>query len=284
MAGLAAEVVVVDDASTDGSVAAMARRFPEVRTYRPRRRRGASAAKDLAARRARGDVLVFLDGHCKPEPWAIERLVNDVETFDGTVVATPRIPNLDPVTWQARNDQVGFGYGLDLEQLDCGWVALDELRARDGYYESPALCGCSFAVSRRLYFDLRGFDPDMVDWGVEDLDFSLKAWLVGEGILHNPYASIAHRFQSTFANYTVRSTAIPINQLRSARKNLGDTAWDDWLRRFRARLGEKEWQEAWAGFCRRRRSVEKERRYLFRRRRRDEYWYALRFGLAWPAR
>jgi hypothetical protein len=29
-----------------------------------------------------------------------------------------------------------------------------------------------------------GFDPDMLRWGVEDLDFSLKCWLAGQGTVH----------------------------------------------------------------------------------------------------
>jgi hypothetical protein len=137
-------------------------------------------------------------------------------------------------------------------------------------------------VGRDLYFKLRGFDRHMVDWGVEDLDFGLKAWLVGEGILHNPHASIGHRFRTDFQQYSVRNEAIPINQLRLGRKNLGDRAWEEWLPRFRARLGEAEWQAAWNGYSKRRRSVEKERRYLLSARKRDEYWYAFCFGLSWP--
>ena len=48
--------------------------------------------KDLGARHARGDVLVFLDGHCKPESGAIERLVADVEQLAGQAIVIPSIP------------------------------------------------------------------------------------------------------------------------------------------------------------------------------------------------
>jgi glycosyltransferase involved in cell wall biosynthesis len=281
--GLEAEIVVADDASSDGSVEKVARRFPLVRTFGHRRRRGTSSTKDLGARKARGEVLVFLDAHCNPEPWALERLVNDVENFDGTVVVTPQVPNLDPATWRNRDNQVGFGYGLDLERLEPDWLELHQMRRREGYYESPALCGCCFAVSRDLYFKLRGFDRNMVDWGVEDLDFGLKAWFVGEGILHDPHAVIGHRFRTDFAQYSVRDEAITINQLRLGRKHLGDRAWEEWLPSFRARLSDAEWRAAWAGFSRRRRSAERERRWLLAERKRDEYWYAFRFALSWPS-
>lgn len=77
--GLQFEIVVADDASWDGCVAEAQRRFPEIRLVRHDERRGASPTKDLGARHARGDVLIFLDSHVKPESGALERLVEDVE-------------------------------------------------------------------------------------------------------------------------------------------------------------------------------------------------------------
>src|SRR5262245_48716131 len=85
-AGLDYEIVVADDCSDDGSVTEMARRFPLARVVRHEERRGASPTKALGARHARGDVLVFLDGHCHPEPGAIVRLVADVEHVRGQAI------------------------------------------------------------------------------------------------------------------------------------------------------------------------------------------------------
>src|SRR5260370_29585621 len=61
------EIVVVDDASTDGSAEDIEQRFPLVRLHRQPERKGASPTKALGARQARGEVLIFLDGHCLPE-------------------------------------------------------------------------------------------------------------------------------------------------------------------------------------------------------------------------
>ena len=54
--GLDYEIVVADDASDDGSVEEMLRRFPRVRVVRHPERRGASPTKDLGARGARGGM------------------------------------------------------------------------------------------------------------------------------------------------------------------------------------------------------------------------------------
>ena len=117
---------------------------------------------------------------------------------------------------------------------------------------------------------------------VERTGREIDAKLVGEGILHNPRASIGHRFRTDSPNYSIGDTAIPVNQLRLVRKNFGDRAWEEWLDRLRSRLSEEQWKAAWVRFLKRRRSAEKERTYILGERKRDEYWYAARFGLAWP--
>ncbi len=206
-AGLDFEILVANDASNDDSVVEAQRRFPRVHLISHPTRRGASAAKDSGAHAARGDVLVFLDGHCKPEHGAIERLVCDVEELAGQAIVTPQVAALDVKRWRNDPSQVGHGYRLDLEKFGCGWLDLGKMRKfREGrrqFYESPALIGCALAVSRELYEKLLGFDPHMRSWGVEDLDFGLKCWLMGHRILHDPEATIGHRFQSAFHNYAV---------------------------------------------------------------------------------
>ena len=276
------EIVVADDASSDGSLEELTRRFPDVRVFANSRRRGVSRTKDLGAREARGEVLVFLDGHCKPEPWAIERLVNNVEDGSGQAIVTPRVPALDCQNWQNNLSQIGNGYRITLEKFECGWIGLKQLRPHDGLYECPALIGCCVAMSRELYRRTWGFDCYMVDWGVEDIDFGLKAWLLGFSILHNPRATIGHRFRRSFDNYTVAEEAIVVNQLRMARKNFTEQVWDEWVSRSREREPEDLWASAWARFSKDRYSVETEREYLLARRQRDEFSYAQRFGLDWP--
>lgn len=275
------EVIVADDASTDGSLEKTKRGFPDVRIIAHEERRGCSSAKDTGARAAQGNVVVFLDGHCKPEKWAIERLVNDVEDSDGKTIFTPRVAALDCAKWKNSEKSVGFGYRMSLLTFGCGWIPLKRMRRCGSYFESPSLVGCCLAMSRELYLKLRGFDPDMREWGVEDVDLGLKAWLMGSAILNDPYAVIGHRFRSNFTNFSVTTESILVNQLRAARKNFSETTWRDWIRRFRARHPRK-WEVAWEIFSSSRASAERERKYLLQHRVHDEYWYAERFGIAWP--
>jgi GT2 family glycosyltransferase len=139
-------------------------------------------------------------------------------------------------------------------------------------------------VARSLYEELGGFDPDMIEWGVEDIDFALRAWLLGHAVLHDPFAEIGHRFRVRFDTFTVSTEAVMVNQIRMARKSFTESNWAEWLERFRARHQPDLWDRVWSLFEKGRESVEREREFVMRRRRKDEAWFAERFGLDWPAR
>ena len=70
------EVIVVDDASTDGT-AAVAHEFG-VR-YRMQNKEGPAAARNLGVRAARGDIILFTDADCIPAENWIEKMVKPFE-------------------------------------------------------------------------------------------------------------------------------------------------------------------------------------------------------------
>ncbi|HEV3262474.1 MAG TPA: glycosyltransferase [Gemmataceae bacterium] len=283
-AGLDCEVVVADDASEDGSAERLRRRFPGVRVVSHAERRGVSLTKDLAARCARGDVLVFLDAHCKPEAGAIASLVAGVEELGGDAVLTPGIAGLDVDRWQSDLDQVGHGYAIALESFDLWWVQLEDLGRyqRTRFYAQPTFIGCCAAMSRKLYDHLWGFDTGMRCYGSEDVDFGVRAWLMGHAVLHDPGSVIGHRFREEFDDYKVPAEHLLANQLRMARKTFSDAVWFDWLQRFSQRQPAALWESAWRQYLEGCESVERERAYQLAHRVHDEFWYARTFGQSWP--
>ncbi len=279
---LRCEIIVADDKSEDSCVDEVRRRFPEVRVASHERRLGPSPTKDLAARLASGRVLVFLDGHCRPEPAAIEHLVRAVGKLKGNAIVTPRIVHLDCDRWENDKSWAGYGFQVKLHDFTCGWAPRVSMRWQRGLYESPTLVGCCFAMTRNLYEKLQGFDPQMSEWGVEDIDLGLKSWLMGHPVLNTPYATVGHRFRGAFDNYTVSHAAFVFNQLRMARKTFTEEVWNEWLERCRSREPEDVWHKAWEKFSAERESLERERDYLMAHRVHDEFWYAEHFGLDWP--
>ena len=280
------EIVVVDDASTDGSTAGLEALFEPIRVDRSPERLGVSITKDRGARLSRGEVLIFLDGHCKPEPGSLQRLVTGVDTWDGHAIVTPAVAVLDASSWQNDLDAIGYASSLDLDSLTRRWADLTVLEyrehhARGRYYESPSLVGCALAVTRTTYERIGGFDRSMRIWGVEDIDFGLKAWLLGHPILHDPEAVIGHRFQNLFA-YEVSAGNVVGNTLRMARKVFDPPTWDAWVAHYRQRLAQDDFNAGWAEFEAEIESANRERDDLRTRADHDVRWFVDKFQLPFP--
>ncbi|HMF14867.1 MAG TPA: glycosyltransferase, partial [Gemmataceae bacterium] len=75
-ADLRLEIFVVDNASTDGAAAMVAREFPEVVLLRNAENVGFARANNRAARLASGRYLFFLNNDTVVPPGAIRRLVD----------------------------------------------------------------------------------------------------------------------------------------------------------------------------------------------------------------
>ncbi len=68
------EILLVDNASTDGSTAWVAARFPSVRIVENERNLGFAAGNNAGARVARGEILAFLNNDTVPAPDWLARL------------------------------------------------------------------------------------------------------------------------------------------------------------------------------------------------------------------
>ena len=229
------EIVVADDASEDDCIQQLKQRFPEIAVYGWAQRQGPSPTKDRGAEHTQGDVLVFLDAHCKPEAGAIARLVSDVRELAGEAIVTPTIACLETDSWTNDLAVPGQGYVVELDGVNWRWIPTSIMRPRGRFFESPSLIGCGFAMSKWLYEKLWGFDRNMYMWGVEDVELGVKSWLLDHPVLHDPMPVIGHRFQKAFTTYQAPKENLLANQLRMAYKVLSPELWREWLAHFRGR-------------------------------------------------
>ena len=84
------EIIVVDNASTDGSADAVTADFPSVRLIRSRRNRG-MAGRNLAFDVARGDCLVSLDDDSYPLDDAVTRSMDYLDAHRDAAVVVGRV-------------------------------------------------------------------------------------------------------------------------------------------------------------------------------------------------
>ena len=84
--GLAVEVIVVDNASADGSAAMVAERFPQVRLIANPDNRGFGAACNQGLEVARGRYALILNADIRAQPGALQRLVEFMDAHPDAAV------------------------------------------------------------------------------------------------------------------------------------------------------------------------------------------------------
>ncbi len=163
------ELVVVDDGSTDGTLAALAALGGEVRVIRREARQGVSAARNLGTAAATGDWLAFLDSD---DLWLPAKLARQVEYLK----AHP-----DLVICQTEEIWIRNGVRVNPPET---------CRKVGGDIFLPSLGRCLVSPSavmlhRRLFEEMGGFDETLP--AAEDYDLWLRvAWRHPVGLVPEP--------------------------------------------------------------------------------------------------
>lgn len=112
------EVLVVDNASTDGTADAVRERFASVRLLRQATNRGA-CAKNAAIAVAKGEFVVFLDDDSYPEPGSLRRMIGHFEQdpYLGAAVFTITLPDGSRECSAYPNVCIGCGTGFRRDAL-----------------------------------------------------------------------------------------------------------------------------------------------------------------------
>lgn len=201
------QVIVVDNASTDGS-AELAERAPDIELVRLPENRGPGAARNAGWRRARHDLVLFLDNDAVPEPACAGRLAAELRTA-GATLAMPRVLHAhDPTTIQYDGARAHFIGLLRFESAgrpirgatDDPPPGAPE-RGPSGSSEGPAaseppreiqsIVGACFLLDRRRW----GAEPPCDErffYQLEDHDLGLRARIAGHRILSVPEARCLH--------------------------------------------------------------------------------------------
>ena len=203
-----AEIVVVDDASADGSADFLTGERRGVRLLRTERPLGVAGARNAGAALARGDVLVFSDAHVRPpDGWAAP-LMREL-TSPQVGAAGPALTTLgDP-------SACGVGFTWAGPDLVMRWLRGPARLP----HAVPFLGGAFVALRRTTFRRTGGFDGGCVGWGLEDAELSLRLWRLGYEVRAVPEVAVGHLFRGRFP-YAVDWRRILHNVLRVAALHL----------------------------------------------------------------
>jgi GT2 family glycosyltransferase len=188
------EVIVVDNGSTDGSLALLARDYAEVRLVALDENWGFAPACNRGMRAARGTILVLLNNDTEADPGWLEALVAALARQPQAGAVASRILLFD------RRDHLhtaGDFYRLDGTPGNRGaW----ERDAGQFDEEMPVFSACGGAAAyRRAMLDEVGLLDEAFFFSCEDVDLGWRAQLVGWSCVYAPQAVVYHKVSATGA-------------------------------------------------------------------------------------
>ena len=213
------EIVIVDNGSTDGSVADIGREFPGVTIIETGENLGFTGGNNVGIRHAivhGADYLYLLNNDTTVEPEALAALVAAAE-------ANPKSGLLAPIIYEYYPPRpIWFaGSKMDLPR-GAAWHDNSHVpKPTDPPYEVPWATGCAMLISAALMQQLGGFD-DRYYLSSEDVDLCVRVRQAGRSVSAVPAATIYHkggrsgqRMSGTRHYYAVR------NRLLLMRKHSG---------------------------------------------------------------
>lgn len=193
------ELIVFDNASSDGSADAVRRQFPDLHVIGSAENVGFAEANNRAAAAATGQWLLLLNPDTEILDGAIDRLVAAAEArgegiyggrtvfSDGSLNPSSCFGAMTPWSLACRASGISnlFPWSERLNPESYGRWARDSERRVD------IVTGCFLLIPMPLWHRLEGFDPEFFMFG-EEVDLCLRAAALGVQRRIIPSATIVH--------------------------------------------------------------------------------------------
>ncbi len=198
--GLQYEIIIVDNASTDGTPERLKACFPDVRLVQSDRNLGFTKATNQAIELSTGDYLLWLNTDTILRPDSLPNLVQFLEARPQVGIVGPKVLNADgSFQPQCRRGLptplASLFYLLKLNRLwpdnrTVGQYLLTYLPV-DNPNQVDAVSGCCLLARRQVWDDIGLLDEDIFGFG-EDIDWCVRAKNAGWEVWYYPGSEIVH--------------------------------------------------------------------------------------------
>jgi len=184
------EVILVDDCSTDDSVAFVQKQFPWVRVIKLSQNQGPSVARNTGIDSAQTQWVLLLDNDIVVDKTWLTPLLETMRDREEVIACSSRI-----VTYE--NPEI-----IGEDGLEAHYVGMPTRRnpgrlkseiPEAGAQEVGSLAGISIMVSKERMQKAAYFDPDFF-YSFEDMDFCLRNRMLGYRCMVVPQSIVYHKY------------------------------------------------------------------------------------------
>ncbi len=189
------ELIVVDNASTDGSPAFIEEYFPAINLVRNNQNLGFAPACNQAAVLASGEVLVFLNQDTRVHPGWLAALVAGLKSAGNIGLTTSKI------LLMSQPGRIHLcGQNVHYTGLVFARGFMSPAQALSDPANVAAVAGAAFAIQRETWEELGGFDGSFFMY-YEETDLCWRAHLAGYRCLYVPASIVYHDYKPGSPSY-----------------------------------------------------------------------------------
>ncbi len=222
------EVLLVDQASSDGTADMARKEFPRVRLLQAGENLGYARGNNLGAEKARGKWLCLLGSDTRVRPGALEGLTAFLERNPEYGAAAPMLVGPGGEVQRACMNFPGIFTALTFDNVlsrfpPGKWIqdryymrSFDHLSERD-VVQPPGTC---LVLSREEYLAMGGMDPSLFLF-FNDVDLCKRLRLAGRKIRYLPSSVVLHKGGASTSRYGRMPVQWQLDRLAFYRKWFG---------------------------------------------------------------
>ncbi len=190
------EVIMGDNASTDGSVEYVKKYYPWIRIVQFDKNYGFCKPNNVCARKARGTYLAFLNNDTYVDKnWLIEMVKGVLSEKDVVSVACKIFFATIKENGKNLINSAGGLFSPGGGGIYDGLMEEDSEKYSKRRYTRFG-CGAGVLVEKKFFLSIGGFD-EYYFFGTEEVDIGFRAWSMGHKILYIPSAIMYHYWGGT---------------------------------------------------------------------------------------
>lgn len=188
------EIILADNASTDGSKAWVREHYPDIEIASFDKNYGYCGGNNRAVPHAKGDILMFLNNDVRVEPDWLQGLATCFQKDNSIAAVQPKmLSDVNPELFEYAGAAGGY---LDRFAYPfCRGRIFDTLEEDSGQYDYETdifwASGAALAVRKQVFEDLGAFDEDF-EFHMEEIDLCWRLWNSGYKVSFCPSSTVYH--------------------------------------------------------------------------------------------